>query len=238
MTAVEPLARRTDLTDPRTAGQRRADALVELCEQVLRTGQLPDSGGLRPQLTCVLPAGWAAAQQQRDTCPSCGPRCPDHQPTGFATSILGDLPGSPLSPSAHGCATAAWSGPQTRARIEAVLCDARLSRLLLDSTGQAQALESLSGSITTTQHRLLAARDLGCTARSCTRPPASCDAHHLVRRTDGGPTTNDNLVLLRRRHHLLWHKGKLDPSDLRTPWHTRRPPDHRPGAPPDRSLHR
>ena len=232
LTTIEPLARRTDLADPRSAGQRRADALVHVCEQVLRHGDLPDSGGQRPQLTYVLPAGWAAAQQQRDTCTSCGPRCADHQPLSFAASVLGDLPGSAGAASAHGCATAAWSGPQTRARIEAVLCDARISRLLLDSTGQAQTLETLSGGVTTAMRRLLAARDRGCTNRRCTVPPAFCDAHHLVRSADGGPATPDNLVLLCRHDHVLWHKGKLSLRDLRIPWHTGQPTD----PPPDGVL--
>ncbi len=62
LTALEPMARRTTTNDERTAGQRRADALVELCEQVLRRGTLPDAGGLRPQLSYVLPADWAAAE--------------------------------------------------------------------------------------------------------------------------------------------------------------------------------
>ena len=40
LTALEPLARRNRDLDTRTAGQRRADALVELAEQVLRHGEL------------------------------------------------------------------------------------------------------------------------------------------------------------------------------------------------------
>ena len=72
LSALEPLARRNVTDDDRTAGQRRADALVELGEQVLRQGTLPEAGGLRPQLTYVLPADWAAAQQQRAACTACG----------------------------------------------------------------------------------------------------------------------------------------------------------------------
>jgi hypothetical protein len=65
LTVLEPLARRDGLGDNRTAGQRRADALVEMSEQVLRHGELPDHGGLRPQLSYVLPADWAARQADR-----------------------------------------------------------------------------------------------------------------------------------------------------------------------------
>ena len=122
-------------------------------------------------------------------------------------------------PAEHSCAAAAWTGPQTRSRIETILCDARLSRVLLDPTGQVHSLHALTDSVTTAQRRALAARDLGCAARGCTRPPALCDAHHLTARQHHGPTSLDNLVLLCRRHHVLWHLGKLHHRDLHLPWH-------------------
>ena len=214
LTALEPLARPQGLTDSRSAAQRRADALVEVCEQVLRHGQLPDAGGSRPQLAYVVPAGRAAEQG----CPDCS-RCAQHSPPTFADLVAAGLPspltggrlrgdvdaagpprvndgagraggaahGRPTVAAEHGCATAAWTGPQTRSRIEALLCDARISRVLLDSAGQVERVESLSDDPTAAQRRGLAARDLGCVARGCTRPPALCDAHHLVGPAQGGP---------------------------------------------------
>ena len=41
--------------DDRTAGQRRADALVEVCRMVLAGGRLPDNGGDRPQVVVTVP---------------------------------------------------------------------------------------------------------------------------------------------------------------------------------------
>jgi hypothetical protein len=41
-------------TDPRSYPQQRADALVEICRLVLNTGDLPDNGGHRPQLTITI----------------------------------------------------------------------------------------------------------------------------------------------------------------------------------------
>ncbi|MEO6205647.1 MAG: HNH endonuclease signature motif containing protein, partial [Mycobacteriales bacterium] len=64
------------------------------------------------------------------------------------------------------------------------------------------------------------ARDRGCIARGCTRPPAFCDAHHLRALAHGGPTTCDNMVLLCRRHHTAWHQGRITLADLQTPWLT------------------
>lgn len=40
--------------DDRTAGQRRADALVEICRLALHTGELPANGGDRPQVTVTV----------------------------------------------------------------------------------------------------------------------------------------------------------------------------------------
>ena len=218
LTALEPLARRAGDGDRRTAGQRRADALTDLAEQVLRHGDLPDAGGARPQLSYVLPADWAATRHAEAACSACGPRCPDHAGLTFGDTVAAAVPGSGGVRAEQACATAAWTGPQTRSRMEALLCDARITRVLLGPRGQVRGLEPLRDSVTAAQRRALAARDVTCVARGCTRPPAMCDAHHLRSRADGGPTTMDNLVLLCRRHHVLWHLGTLRLAQLHVPW--------------------
>ena len=139
LTALEPLARKDGDDDRRTAGQRRADALVDLADRALRHDALPAAGGLRPQLSYVLPAGWAAAQQQQATCTDCGPRCADHQPLSFADTVAAAMPGAGGIRAEQACATAAWTGPQTRARLEAMLCEARITKVLLDSPGRSAA---------------------------------------------------------------------------------------------------
>ena len=52
--ALEPLARPTDAHDDRSGGQRTADALAELARRSLEAGQLPRTGGVRPQLSVVV----------------------------------------------------------------------------------------------------------------------------------------------------------------------------------------
>jgi hypothetical protein len=199
LTVLEPLARRSELGDPRSAGQRRADALIEVFTAATAWMDLPQAGGQRPTLSYVMPAGWAAG----------------HPPPSLAAQLTGDV--HPHSLGEH-CATAAWTGPQTRARLETILCDARISRVLLDPTGQVISLQSLTDQITTAQRRAVSARDRHCVAKGCTRPPAFCDVHHLTHREHGGKTVVDNLVLLCRRHHVLWHRGTLGLHDLYLPW--------------------
>jgi hypothetical protein len=55
--ALDPLCtpRRSGVEDARTPAQRRADALVEICQLALHTGQLPEHGGDRPQVVVTVP---------------------------------------------------------------------------------------------------------------------------------------------------------------------------------------
>jgi Domain of unknown function (DUF222) len=54
LAALEPLARPTSADDPRSAAQRRADALAELARRHLEGGRLPQSGGVRAQLLVTV----------------------------------------------------------------------------------------------------------------------------------------------------------------------------------------
>ena len=236
LTLLEPLARPSGLAETRHAGQRRADALIEVFELGLRFADLPQAGGHRPQLSYVLPAGWAAGQPPAGTfvdlvaasLPDGACRCGTARPADRAQDDGADATGCrcganrarSAAPVEDLCATGVWSGPQTRARIETLLCDARLTRVLLTDLGQVRSLVALGDTVTATQRRALVARDHGCATRGCTRPPAFCDAHHLEHLADGGATHLHNLVLLCRRHHTRWHQGRLQLRDLHVPWLT------------------
>jgi hypothetical protein len=54
LAALEPLARPHSAADDRSGGQRRADALTELARRALEGGRLPQTGGVRPQLTVTV----------------------------------------------------------------------------------------------------------------------------------------------------------------------------------------
>jgi hypothetical protein len=194
LTALEPLARREGDADRRTAGQRRADALTDVCGLAVSHGDLPDAGGERPRLTYLTPelADPLASRLEQKL----------------------DLDRHP----GEGCPMAAWTGPATRAQVERLVCQAQVQRLAVDANGRIVSLTALTDTITKAQRRAVAARDRCCTAKGCSRPPAFCDVHHLRALADGGATEVDNLVLLCRRHHVMWHRHRLGLTDLRVPW--------------------
>jgi hypothetical protein len=200
LSVLEPLARPDGAADKRSAGQRRADAFVDVFAGAAKWMDLPDAGGQRANVSIVVNGDWAAGAAL--------PSLPEQLARQGLHPHLFDA----------SCASGAWTGPMTRARVEAELCDARLSRLVLDGRGEVVALHSLNDSITRAQRRAVAARDRCCVVRGCNRPPAFTDVHHLIHLEHGGTTTVDNLVLLCRRHHVAWHRGHLDWGDLHTPW--------------------
>ena len=50
--------------------------------------------------------------------------------------------------------------------------------------------------------RAVVLRDKHCSFPGCQQPPAACQVHHVVKRSDGGVTSLDNCVLLCSFHHL------------------------------------
>src|SRR5215469_5905815 len=51
--------------------------------------------------------------------------------------------------------------------------------------------------------RLVTARDRHCRFPGCAQPPAACQPHHIIPRSQGGRTCLTNLLLLCTFHHLI-----------------------------------
>jgi len=89
--------------------------------------------------------------------------------------------------------------------VRRIACDAAISRLL--GKGELDAeITRASRTAPPATRRALAARDRGCVAEHCNRPPQWTDSHHVKHWIDDGPTTMSNLVLLCRPHHRKVHE--------------------------------
>src|SRR5438552_14286010 len=105
-----------------------------------------------------------------------------------------------------------------------IACDAAISRII--GKGELDAeLTRASRSTPPATRRALAARDRGCVAEHCNRPPQWTDTHHVKHWIDQGPTTMSNLILLCRPHHRKVHEGGWGLQRLTTGrWALIRPP--------------
>jgi Domain of unknown function (DUF222)/HNH endonuclease len=235
LAALEPLARPADAADDRSGSQRRADALAELARRQLEGGQLPRSGGVRPQLLVTVDLD----------------RLLGHRP-GLGGALGG---GEPLA--AEACRRLACDGAVTRVLVtrhphgsdehdrhdhdhdghggryglglddgldpdhhhhhgpdgdRSLAARLQQAAALLPPTlggGRSQPLDlgRATRVVTAAQRAALVVRDGGCVFPGCPRPPGWCEAHHLLHWLDGGPTDLANLVLLCRAHHRAVHEG-------------------------------
>ena len=89
--------------------------------------------------------------------------------------------------------------------IERLACAAGYIPIFFDN-GQPLNLGRTQRLFTPQQRLVLAARDGGCIANGCDRPPSWCEAHHINHwhRDHGNTDTNDG-VLLCHHHHMLVH---------------------------------
>ena len=89
--------------------------------------------------------------------------------------------------------------------LRRIACDAAVSRII--GKGELDAeITRASRSTPAATRRALAARDRGCVAEHCNRPPQWTDSHHVKHWIDQGPTTMSNLILLCRPHHRKVHE--------------------------------
>jgi hypothetical protein len=77
----------------------------------------------------------------------------------------------------------------------------------LDPDGRVACTTSPGRLYNRNQRVALAVRDKGCVWAGCDRPPAFCEAHHLIAWSEGGETSLDNGVLLCFFHHHLTHES-------------------------------
>jgi len=98
--------------------------------------------------------------------------------------------------------------PVSLATVERLVCGGATQLILLDDVGQPLDLDREERLFSRRQRRALAARDGGCMAPGCDRPPSWTEAHHIEQWSrDRGKTNIANGILLCRYHHLLFHNN-------------------------------
>jgi len=98
--------------------------------------------------------------------------------------------------------------PVSLATVDRLACGGATQLVLIDDAGQPLNLGDEERLFSRRQRRALAARDGGCMAPGCYRPPSWTEAHHVKHwARDGGKTDIANGILLCRYHHLLFHNN-------------------------------
>ena len=111
----------------------------------------------------------------------------------------------------HARTGAAWIEGQTAsvsiATAERHACDGGYLPIHFTDDGQALNLGQTHRFHTARQRAAIAARDGGCIAGDCDRPPSWCEVHHINEYSLGGDTSVEDGVLLCRHHHLDIHNN-------------------------------
>lgn len=224
--AIDPLCRPVPdadgSPDPRSAAQRRADALGEVVRTYLSGSNRPESGGVLPHVTLIVPVaatglvvrdegarraaeGTAGAVVERvdvtAVSEESGAEGTAEERAGRAGASGGDGRGRlPRVP------TLGFCGAVSARTAELVMCEAAVCASLVSGEGVPLFVGREARLMTPGIRKALAIRDRGCAFPGCGAPVSHCDAHHAVEWKDGGPTSLDNGVLLCRRHHGWIHR--------------------------------
>lgn len=169
------------MAEPRTASQRRADRLVDVCtiaggcgDGSADTDGSPTSAGIRANVDVVIDIHTLAGRD------------------GPIERLRAELD--------HG-------GPITGPGLDRLLCDASYRALITDGARTTLAYNRATPDIPPSLRRAVRIRDRHCVFDGCDRPWRWCDLHHLIPRSRGGPTTAGNLAVVCRFHHGLIHEG-------------------------------
>ncbi|MFQ6170700.1 HNH endonuclease [Oryzobacter sp. R7] len=169
----------TGARDLRPAGQRRVEALTEVCRR---------SSGLDADTTGPDGTGGAAAAV--------------HLTIALDDLVEGTGCGEVLGSTATGTVLSVET-------LRRICCEADLIPHVLGTAGEVLDLGRVARLFSRAQRRALARRDRCCTYPGCAAPAAWTRAHHALHWLDGGATDLDNAALLCERHHQVVHRRRL-----------------------------
>ncbi len=166
--------------DQRTRPQRLLDGLVGACKVALAAGELPASGGLRPQVMVTI--------DYRDLLERLGGANPQSRGPG------------------SGAGTLMFTGPVTAETARKIACDGDIIPIVLGGNGRLLDIGRASRVFPPHIRKALTARDQGCAFPQCTIPAPWCEAHHIEYWSRGGTTGTEQGALLCSHHHHVIHK--------------------------------
>ncbi|MHC6219790.1 HNH endonuclease signature motif containing protein [Arthrobacter sp. MMS24-S77] len=166
--------------DRRSRAQKLLDGLIGACGMALSTGELPATGGLRPQVMVTI--------DYRDLLD----RVEHHAPT-----TANPRPST---------AASTFQGPIHPSVIRKIACDADIIPVLLGSDSRVLDIGRTTRVFPPHIRKAITARDQGCAFPDCTIPAPWCEAHHITYWSHGGTTGTDNGTLLCSHHHHVIHK--------------------------------
>ncbi|MFW5473031.1 DUF222 domain-containing protein [Knoellia sp. CPCC 206450] len=203
--ALGPLSRpqpdpETGVFDPRGAGQRRAEALVEICRR--HVGAEGDDRGPAGAPT-ALHVTMSLEDLRRALSQSAGAGSAELDASGGESGRAG-VPGCGVVLGSRAAGTLLSAGTVRR-----LACDADVIPVVLGAHGEVLDVGRAARLFTRGQRRALTHRDGGCTWPGCDAPAAWVRAHHLVHWVDGGRSDLGNAALLCQRHHTHVHDRRL-----------------------------
>ncbi|MFC7624353.1 DUF222 domain-containing protein [Microlunatus sp. GCM10028923] len=203
---LDPVASAGDL---RSHEQRLHDAIDEVFARMLRTGDVPECGGIPATVLIATDADTVLTRPRHRSefpAPVGGPGLdPAAGPTRarrIPEPVDGRCPitSSPTRPARrHG--TASDGTVLSTAEILRLTGEAEIYPIVLDQHGIPLELGRTRRIASKHQTIALFARDGGCSFPGCDRPPEWCERHHVIRWIDGGLTELANLTLLCSHHH-------------------------------------
>ncbi|GAB3769657.1 HNH endonuclease signature motif containing protein [Microlunatus parietis] len=182
--------------DLRSHEQRLHDAVDEVFTRMLRTEDLPGSGGTPAALMITIDADTLLAALRPGTRGTWQPR-----PTRTASSDEQGPEPPTYRRARSGQGTANDGTVLSVAEIMRLAGEAELYPIALTSHGIPLELGRTRRIATKHQTVALIARDGGCSFPGCDRAPAWCERHHVRPWAHGGETVLGNLTLLCLYHH-------------------------------------
>ncbi len=196
----------------------RADALIDIAELAAKCGEMPESGGVRPSVSVIVPLS-----RLEQPCPNPSTAAPNPSPAAASPGAASGFDGSTFTGSTFtgsafdglaftgGVATVRVSnGPGealiSQQSVERITCDCEIHRIVLGPKGEPLDVGRATRTISLPMRRALVIRDGGCRVEGCDRPPPWCEGHHVITWAQGGKTELRNLVLLCSRHHHGVHQ--------------------------------